>query len=98
MLVDWLVYGLIIWGLASVLNKTAFKDQPASKGTSWILTILVFCLSVAALSAAKAISYQSISEKVGRPVKPRNPLVIGQAFVFAWMFYSLLNRADRSKP
>jgi len=44
MLVDWLVYGLIIWGVATVLNKTAFKPQPASKGAAWGLTILVFFL------------------------------------------------------
>jgi hypothetical protein len=37
MLVDWLLWGLIIWGLAFVLNKTAFKAQPASKGAEGVL-------------------------------------------------------------
>ena len=26
MIVDWIVYGLIIWGLVTILNKTAFKN------------------------------------------------------------------------
>lgn len=101
MLVDWLVYGLIIWGLATVLNKTAFKAQPALKVAAWGLTILVFFLSVAALSAAKVIRYQVFSDSVGVPISPRNPLDMGGAFVFAWLFYSFLNRAkggNRSAP
>lgn len=97
MLVDWLIYGLIIWGFATVLNKTAFKAQPASKGAAWGLTILVFFLSVAALSAAKAIRYQAISDSVGAPISPRNPLDMGGGFVFAWLFYSFLNRVKGGK-
>jgi hypothetical protein len=92
MLVDWLVYGLLIWGLATALNKMAFKARPASKGAVWGLTILVFFLSVAALSVAKVIRYQVISDDVGVPVSPRNPLDMGGAFLFAWLFYSLLDR------
>lgn len=42
MIVDWIVYGLIIWGLATILNKTAFKNAPASRGVAWGLTILLF--------------------------------------------------------
>jgi uncharacterized membrane protein (DUF4010 family) len=97
MLVDWLVYGLIIWGLATVLNKTAFKAHPASKGAAWGLTILVFFLSVVALSVAKIIRYQAISDSVGVPISPRNPLDMGGAFSFALLFYSFLNRVKGGK-
>lgn len=97
MVVDWLVYGLIIWGLVTVLNKTAFKAQPASKGAAWGLTILVFFLSVVAISAAKVIQYQAISDSVGVPISPRNPLDMGGALVFASLFYSFLNRMKRGK-
>lgn len=97
MLVDWLVYGLIIWGLATVLNKTAFKAQPASKVAAWGLTFLVFFMSVAALSAAKVIRYQVISDSFGVPISPKNPLDIVGAFVFAWLFYTFLNRAKGEK-
>lgn len=95
MFVDWLIYGLIIFGFATVLNKTAFKAQPASKGATWGLTILIFLLSVAVLSAAKVIRYQAISDSVGTPITPRNPLDMGGGFVFAWLFYSFLNRTKK---
>lgn len=97
MLIDWLVYGLIIWGLATVLNKTAFKTQPASKGAVWGLTILLFFLSVVALSAAKVIRNQATSDSVGVHISPRNPLDMGGAFVFAWLFYSFLKRVKGGK-
>ena len=97
MLIDWLVYGLIIWGLATVFNKTIFKAQPASKGAAWGFTIFVFILSVVALSAAKIISYQAISDSLGVPISPRNALDMGGAFVFAWLFYSFLNRVKGGK-
>lgn len=97
MLVDWLIYGLIVWGLATVLNKTAFKVQPATKGSAWGLTILVFFLNIATLSAAKVIRYQAISDSVGVPISPGNPLDMGGAFVFAWLFYAFLNRVIGEK-
>ncbi len=34
MIVDWIVYGLIIWGLATILNKTAFKNEPGPVNNS----------------------------------------------------------------
>ena len=97
MLVDGLVYGLIIWCVVTALNKMAFKAQPAWKGAAWGLTILVFFLSVVALSAAKVIRYQPISDSVGVPISPKNPLDMGGAFVFAWLFYSFLNRDKGQK-
>lgn len=95
MIVDWIVYGLIIWGLATALNKTAFKATPASRGAAWSLTILIFLLSVVALTVAKAYRYQAISESVGTTISPRNPLDIGGAFVFAWIFFTLLNQREK---
>lgn len=32
MLIDWLVYGLIIWGLATVLNKNGFQGATSLEG------------------------------------------------------------------
>jgi len=92
MLVDLLVYGLIMcvygiimWGLATVLNKMAFKTKPASKGAAWGLTILVFFLNFVVILAAKI------------NLSPRNPQYMGEPLVFAWMFYSLLNRVKGGK-
>jgi hypothetical protein len=97
MIVDWIIYGLIIWGLATILNKTAFKGTPASRGVAWSLTILLFFVNVVALSAAKFLRYQVISEDVGTTITPTNPLDMGGAFVFAYLFFTLLSKKEKSK-
>ena len=97
MIVDWIVYGLMIWGLATILNKTAFKNAPTSRGVAWSLTLLSFFVNVVALSAAKFLRYQVISEDVGETITPSNSLDIGGAFVFAYLFFTLLSKKDKSK-
>ena len=97
MIVDWIVYGLIIWGLVTILNKTAFKNAPASRGAAWGLTILLFFVNVVALSAAKFLIYEVISEDIGITITPSNPLDMGGAFVFAYLFFSLLNKKEKEK-
>ena len=92
MILDWILYGLIIWGLATLLNKTAFKTVSASRGAAWGLTILIFFINIAALSAVKAFRYQVISESVGQSISPSNPLDVSGAFVFTYLFFILLKR------
>jgi hypothetical protein len=97
MIVDWIVYGLIIWGLATILNKTVFKAAPASRGVAWGLTILLFFINVVALSAAKYLRYQVISEDIGTSITPSNPLDMGGAFIFSYLFFSFLNIKEKVK-
>ena len=93
MLVDWLVYGLIVFVATKLLNATMFKLKPASRPAAWGLTIVMFFLSVVALSTLKILRYQAISDSVGAPISPRNPLDIGGAVVFAWLHFALLLHA-----
>ena len=95
MLVDWFVFGLLVVGSTKLLNATAFKHAPASSLAAWTLTIISFIVGVFALSALKLLSYHAISDSVGLPVSPKNPLDIGAAFAFSWMFFSLLNRREK---
>jgi len=97
MIVDWIVYGLIIWGLATILNKTVFKGEPASRGVAWSLTILLFFVNVVALSTGKFLRYQVISEDLGTTITPSNPLDMGGAFIFAYLFFSLLSKKEKTK-
>lgn len=97
MFVDWLIYGLLIFGAAKLLNATIFKVKPASRPAAWGLTILIFFVSTAVLTALKILRYQAISDSVGLAIKPQNPLDIAGAFVFAWLFFSLLKRKDKNK-
>ena len=94
MLVDWLIYGLLVFGAAKLLNVTAFKQKSASRLAAWSLSILMFIVSVVALSVLKVLRYQAISDSVGVPISPQNPLDMGGAFVFAWLFFSFLNRCQ----
>ena len=57
MILDWLVYGLIIWALAIILNKTAFRDKPAPRSIAWVLTIILFFVNVVALSTLNFIKF-----------------------------------------
>lgn len=97
MIVDWIVYGLIIWGLATILNKTAFKITPASRGIVWGITILLFFINIVALSAAKFLRYQVISEDIGTTITPSNPLDMGGAFILAYLFFTFLNKKEKIK-
>jgi len=97
MLVDWLIYGLLVFGAAKLLNATAFKQKPAPGLVAWTLTILMFVVSVLALSALKVLRYQAISDSIGVSIIPQNPLDMGGAFVFAWLFFSILNRQEKTK-
>lgn len=98
MIVDWIVYGLIIFGLATILNITAFKDTPASRGVCWGLTILLFFVNVVALSAIQFFRYQVISTDIGTTIAPSNPLDMVGAFAFAYLFFSFLNKKEKVRP
>lgn len=97
MFVDWLIYGLLVFGAAKLLNATLFKLKPASRPAAWGLTILFFFISVMALTALKILRYQAISDSIGVPIKTQNPLDMGGAFVFAWLFFSFLKREEKTK-
>jgi len=97
MLVDWLIYGLLVFGVAKLLNATLFKLKPASCPAAWGLTILIFFVSAVTLTAFKILRYQAISDSVGAPIRPQNPLDMGGAFVFAWLFFSFLKREEKNK-
>lgn len=56
-------------GVAKLLiNVTTFKQKPAPRLAAWSLTILMFIVSVVALSALKVLRYQAISDSVGVPI------------------------------
>jgi hypothetical protein len=97
MIVDWLGYGLLVFGLAKLLNATAFKKKVASGLVAWTLTIAMFIVSVVVLSVLKVLRYQAISDNVGVPISPQNPLDMGGAFVFAWLVLLLLTRQGKKQ-
>lgn len=95
MIVDWLVYGLIVWVVPTVLNKTVFSETGASRLAAWGLTVVVFFINALALSALKFLRYQLISEDIGVKITPSTPLDITSAFVFAYLFFVFLKKKPK---
>jgi len=65
MIIDYLVYGLMVFGVATLLNATLFKAKPASSSAAWGLTIAVFFINLVVLSTLRAFRYKAISESLG---------------------------------
>lgn len=97
MIVDWVVYGLIIWGLAMILNKTAFENTPAPQGVAWSLTIPLFLVNVIALSAAKHLRYEVMSKDMGTTITPNNPLDMAGHFFSPTCFFTFLDKKEKAK-
>ena len=97
MLFDWLIYGLLVFGIAKLLNASVFERKPASHPAALGLSISMFIVSLLALSALKVLRYQAISDSVGSQINPRNPLDMSGAIVFALLFFLFLNREDKNK-
>ncbi|MBS0497618.1 MAG: hypothetical protein JST38_03885 [Bacteroidetes bacterium] len=95
--VDWLTYGLFVFGTAKLLNATAFKQRPTSGFLALSLTVLIFIGSVAALPTLKLMRHQAISDSVGASITSLNPLDMGAAFIFAWLFLSFFNHQEKSQ-
>lgn len=97
MFVDWLIYGLLVFGITKLLNATLFKLKPASRPVAWGLTILIFVVSVAVHTALKVLRFQAISDSAGVSINPPNSLDFANAFISAWLFFTFLNREEKSK-
>lgn len=96
MLLEWLIYGLLTWGLVALLNATAFKQQPASKAIAWTLTVVMFFVSLIAMTALQILRYKAISDDLGFTIHPNSPLDVVGAFSFSWLFYSLLRKPPKN--
>jgi cytochrome c-type biogenesis protein CcmH/NrfG len=97
MVLDWLLFGLLVFGVAKLLNATAFKVKPASPPVAWGLTITVFFINLVVLSILKAYRYQAVSDMVGGRISPKHPFDWVGAFVFTSLFFSFLRREKKKQ-
>lgn len=95
MVLDWFIYGLLTWALAALLNATAFRREPAGRPTAWVLAVVVFCVNVVALTVLQFMRYRYISQDLGFEIRPRSPMDLMGAFLFAWLFLSLLKKRPK---
>lgn len=89
MLMIWLIYGLFVFGAATLLNVTAFKHKPASRLAAWSLAFVMFVVSLFALTTLKMLLYG---------INPKNLFDMAGAFMSAWLFFSVLNRQKKHQP
>lgn len=95
MLLDWLICGVATWVVAYALNRTTFRDRAASRPVAWTLTTIMFFVSLVAMSVLQMLRFQAVSADLGFTVRPRSPFDAVGAFVFTYLFYSLLRKAPR---
>lgn len=80
-MLDLLICGLFVYGVAKLLNTTIFNLNPASKVTAWTLTVVMFFVLAGVLTVLFAWRSPGISH-----------IAPGIALAFAWMFYFLLDK------
>lgn len=95
MLVDWLICGALIFAITKIINATLLKSKPASPFLAWTLTTIIFVVNIIVFSSMKYMQYEAISENIGTKIAPKNPLDFSGAFIFAWVFFSLLKREKK---
>ena len=95
MLIDWAIYGLLIWVVAALINFTAFRDKPCPRLVAWLLTAAMFFVNLVALTAIQFLHYQVLSDSLGFEVRPRGPVDAAGAVAFSWMFFVLLRKMPR---
>ncbi len=97
MLLDWVVYGAIIIGLALLISKKVLKGKPIKKSVLWSYTIALFVVNTVIMTVLKQFRYEAISESVGGTIQPNNPLDITGAAIMTFLFYSIL-KGNNKKP
>jgi hypothetical protein len=95
MLVDWAIYGAIIAALAVLLNKTMFAKRGASIPILWVLTIFMFVINVAGMTAMKILRYEMLSQELGKQITFSNPIDMPGALVMTMVFFYMLKRREK---
>lgn len=96
MIVDWLLYGLIIFGFATVLNNTIFKTKPASNITAWSLTFAIFLLSLVSWTINRYYQQEAISKILyGFKWGNQFPSILKNAVIFSFLFYISLSKNNK---
>lgn len=57
--------------------------------------MVMFFLSLVAMTALQFFRYQAISQDIGIQIKPGSPLDVIGAFTFSWVFFVLLRKAAK---
>ncbi len=95
MLIDWLLTALATWGIAALLNHTAFQREPASRATAWMLTVGFFLVALVVMTILQILRYQALSAELGHRVRPPQALDFLGAFFCTNIFFALLKKQPK---
>ncbi|MDR2819247.1 MAG: hypothetical protein LBB60_01760 [Desulfovibrio sp.] len=93
--IDWLIYGLLVLGMAQLLNAAVFKKKPAPPAVAAALAVVVFFVNLAAFDVSETLRHIIIPESAAVRSDGHDSLKTGGAFVFALIFFAFLNRRKR---
>lgn len=89
------LFGLAVYGVASMLNNSFFNKAPVPRYGAWIMSAVMFCLSFVGLFLAKLISYKLLSDSLGMTLTPNLVFDSGSAFVLSYFFFTTLNKREK---
>ena len=96
MLVDLLIGGLAVGGIAALLNHFIFKKNPASKINAWILTIIVFIITFTLFSIGTIARQEILAQKLGIRPSFTYPFDFVISFSLSWFFYGSLKKRPKN--
>jgi len=86
------LFGLVVYGIASMLNNSFFNKAPVSRIGAWGMTVAVFCLTFVLLFFAKLISYKLLSSSMGMTLAPSSPFDVASGAILSGLFFTTLNK------
>lgn len=87
-----IVIGFLL--LTLFLNKIYFDTHPSNRVLTWVLTLIIFVISLAITTLIRIKWYGDMNEIYGQFKPNRNPLDFGSSFLCAYIFYALLNKKN----
>src|SRR4051812_22202422 len=92
MLLDFILIGASVFGLAKLLSVTAFRKVPAAPWVAWMLTVAVVFVSFSALFLSKIYVYGALAPDAS----PKPNFIL--PLLFGWLFFVSLRRLRTSPP
>lgn len=90
-----ILFAVVFFAIAWLLNKTLFEKKPAKRWVAWSLTFVVFFVAEIALIFAKFAVYEQIARDTGVQMTPKNPLDLFGAVIMCIIFFSTLKKVPK---
>lgn len=96
MLMDWVICGAVVSGIAYFLSKIIFKSKPLTKVQLRSTTVIFYFVNLVIMSIMKHFRYEALSDELGKSINPNNPLDFSGAFIMTFLAYSVLKSQSKT--